>query len=69
LLNVVDGCMPSDLATGTSAEIEEKRRLLYVAMTRVRDATCDETPLDAYLPRRAFEEIPCHPVPLSPTGC
>jgi DNA helicase II / ATP-dependent DNA helicase PcrA len=34
VLNVVDGCMPSDCATGTSAEIEEERRLLYVAMTR-----------------------------------
>ena len=31
---VVDGCIPSDLGTSTSAEIEEERRLLYVAMTR-----------------------------------
>ncbi|MBI4290999.1 MAG: ATP-dependent helicase [Betaproteobacteria bacterium] len=37
VLNVVDGCIPSDLATGTPAEIEEERRLLYVAMTRARD--------------------------------
>ncbi|KAA0121268.1 ATP-dependent helicase [Methylobacterium sp. P1-11] len=37
VLNVVDGCMPSDLSTGTSAEIEEERRLLYVAMTRAKD--------------------------------
>ncbi len=37
LLNAVDGCMPSDLATGSPAEIEEERRLLYVAMTRARD--------------------------------
>ena len=36
ILNVVDGCIPSDLATGTPAEIEEERRLLYVAMTRAR---------------------------------
>jgi len=36
VLNVVDGCIPSDLGTGTSAEIEEERRLLYVAMTRAR---------------------------------
>ena len=36
VLNVVDGCMPSDLATGSAAEIEEERRLLYVAMTRAR---------------------------------
>ena len=37
VLNCVDGCIPSDLATGSSAEIEEERRLLYVAMTRARD--------------------------------
>ena len=37
VLNVVDGCIPSDLATGTSADIEEERRLLYVAMTRAKD--------------------------------
>jgi DNA helicase-2/ATP-dependent DNA helicase PcrA len=37
VLNVVDGCIPSDLATGSSAEIEEERRLLYVAMTRAKD--------------------------------
>jgi DNA helicase II / ATP-dependent DNA helicase PcrA len=34
VLNVVDGCIPSDLSTGTTAEIEEELRLLYVAMTR-----------------------------------
>jgi DNA helicase-2/ATP-dependent DNA helicase PcrA len=37
VLNVVDGCMPSDLGAGTAAEIEEERRLLYVAMTRAKD--------------------------------
>ena len=37
ILNVVDGCIPSDLATGSAAEIEEERRLLYVAMTRAQD--------------------------------
>jgi DNA helicase II / ATP-dependent DNA helicase PcrA len=37
VLNVVDGCIPSDLGTGSSAEIDEERRLLYVAMTRARD--------------------------------
>jgi DNA helicase-2/ATP-dependent DNA helicase PcrA len=36
LLRVVDGCVPSDMATGSAAEIEEERRLLYVAMTRAR---------------------------------
>jgi DNA helicase-2/ATP-dependent DNA helicase PcrA len=37
VLNIVDGCIPSDLSTGSSAELEEERRLLYVAMTRARD--------------------------------
>jgi DNA helicase-2/ATP-dependent DNA helicase PcrA len=37
VLNVVDGCIPSDLGTGASEEIEEERRLLYVAMTRAKD--------------------------------
>jgi DNA helicase II / ATP-dependent DNA helicase PcrA len=37
ILNVVDGCIPSDMSTGTDAEIEEERRLLYVAMTRARE--------------------------------
>jgi DNA helicase-2/ATP-dependent DNA helicase PcrA len=36
VLNAADGCIPSDLATGTPAEIEEERRLLYVAMTRAK---------------------------------
>jgi DNA helicase II / ATP-dependent DNA helicase PcrA len=37
VLNVVDGCIPSDMATGTTDEIEEERRLLYVAMTRAKE--------------------------------
>jgi len=37
VLNVVDGCIPSDMSTGSSEEIEEERRLLYVAMTRAKD--------------------------------
>ena len=44
LLNVVDGCIPSDLGTGTTAEIEEERRLLYVGMTRARDNLALVTP-------------------------
>jgi len=37
VLNLVDGCIPSDMATGSAEEIEEERRLLYVAMTRAKD--------------------------------
>jgi DNA helicase II / ATP-dependent DNA helicase PcrA len=37
VLNCIDGCIPSDLATDSTPEIEEERRLLYVAMTRAKD--------------------------------
>ena len=36
LLHVVDGCIPSDMATGSMAQVEEERRLLYVALTRAK---------------------------------
>ncbi len=48
VLNVVDGCLPSDLGVGSTAEIEEERRLLYVAMTRAKDE------LHLILPHRFF---------------
>jgi DNA helicase-2/ATP-dependent DNA helicase PcrA len=48
VLNVVDGCIPSDLGTGSTAEIEEERRLLYVAMTRAKDD------LHLMIPQRFF---------------
>jgi DNA helicase-2/ATP-dependent DNA helicase PcrA len=40
VLSVADGCIPSDLATGRAEEIEEERRLLYVAMTRAKNTLC-----------------------------
>jgi ATP-dependent DNA helicase UvrD/PcrA len=48
ILNTIDGCIPSDLATGSTAEIEEERRLLYVAMTRAKDH------LHLIMPQRFF---------------
>ena len=38
VLNTVDGCIPIDLGVGSKEEIEEERRLLYVAMTRAKDS-------------------------------
>ena len=49
VLNGVDGCIPSDLGTGTSDEIEEERRLLYVAMTRARDQLAIMVPQRFYV--------------------
>jgi DNA helicase-2/ATP-dependent DNA helicase PcrA len=48
VLNAVDGCIPSDLGTGSAAELEEERRLLYVAMTRAKDH------LHLIMPQRFF---------------
>jgi len=48
VLNVVDGCIPSDMSTGNNDDIEEERRLLYVAMTRAREH------LHLVLPNRFF---------------
>ena len=48
VLNTVDGCIPSDLGAGTTDEIEEERRLLYVAMTRAKDS------LNLIVPQRFF---------------
>jgi DNA helicase-2/ATP-dependent DNA helicase PcrA len=48
LLNAVDGCIPSDLAAGEAEEIEEERRLLYVAMTRAKHQ------LDILVPQRFY---------------
>jgi len=45
VLNVVDGCLPADLATGSAAAIAEERRLLYVAMTRARQHLALMVPL------------------------
>jgi DNA helicase II / ATP-dependent DNA helicase PcrA len=54
VLNCVDGCIPSDLGTGTSPEIEEERRLLYVAMTRAKDD------LHLLVPQRFYTHAQAH---------
>jgi DNA helicase II / ATP-dependent DNA helicase PcrA len=49
VLNVNDGNFPSEFATGKPELLEEERRLLYVAMTRARDALHLITPLKYYV--------------------
>jgi len=53
VLNVVDGCIPSDMATGSAAEIEEERRLLYVAMTRAKERLQLMVPLRFHVHQQA----------------
>ncbi|MBN1270250.1 MAG: ATP-dependent helicase [Kiritimatiellae bacterium] len=48
LIHAADGWLPSDMATGTPEEIEEERRLAYVAMTRARDFLYVAWPLRYY---------------------
>jgi len=53
ILNGVDGCIPSDMATGRAEEIEEERRLLYVAMTRARDRLAIVLPQRFYVAQQS----------------
>ncbi len=48
VLHVADGMIPSDMATGDEDEIDEERRLFYVALTRARDD------LHLYFPLRYY---------------
>jgi DNA helicase-2/ATP-dependent DNA helicase PcrA len=52
VIHAVDGNIPSDMATGDADEIEEERRLFYVALTRARDWLYVYCPLRYYHTRR-----------------
>jgi DNA helicase-2/ATP-dependent DNA helicase PcrA len=53
VIHAADGVLPSDMSTGEN-EIEEERRLLYVAMTRARDQLIVTFPLRYYHRKHAF---------------
>jgi DNA helicase-2/ATP-dependent DNA helicase PcrA len=55
LLNAVDGCLPSDLGTGTTEDLEEERRLLYVAMTRAKEQLQIVVPQRFYVHQQAAQ--------------
>jgi DNA helicase-2/ATP-dependent DNA helicase PcrA len=48
VIHASDGNIPSDMATGSPEEIEEERRLFYVALTRARSALYVCFPLRYY---------------------
>ena len=48
VIHAADGMLPSDMATGDDEEIEEERRLFYVALTRARNE------LGVYFPLRYY---------------
>ena len=52
VIHVSDGNIPSDMATKSSAEIEEERRLFYVALTRARNRLVVTRPERYYFSNR-----------------
>ena len=52
VLDVIDGRIPSDLGAGTDAQLDEERRLLYVAMTRAKDHLHLVQPLRMYVEKQ-----------------
>lgn len=56
VIHASDGCLPSDMATGRDDEIEEERRLTYVATTRARDFLYVTWPLRYYHRRRWMDD-------------
>jgi DNA helicase-2/ATP-dependent DNA helicase PcrA len=57
VIHAADGNIPSDMATGKLEEIEEERRLLYVALTRAKDWLYVCHPLRYYAVSRGFSDI------------
>ena len=56
LIHAVDGNIPSDMATGNAEEIEEERRLFYVALTRAKDWLYVCFPMRYYSYPRTFSD-------------
>ena len=56
LIHAADGCLPSDMSTGSEEEIEEELRLTYVAMTRARDFLYVLWPLRYYQKARKLSD-------------
>jgi DNA helicase-2/ATP-dependent DNA helicase PcrA len=54
IIHLADGMIPSDMAVADEAGVEEERRLLYVAMTRAKDALYAYFPLRYYHKKHAF---------------
>ena len=57
VIHAVDGNIPSDMATGKAEEIEEERRLFYVALTRAKDWLYVCFPLRYYSFPRTFSDV------------
>ncbi|CAN5183971.1 hypothetical protein BH20ACT24_BH20ACT24_09400 [soil metagenome] len=56
VIHAADGMIPSDMATGDIDQVEEERRLFYVALTRARDALYVYVPLRYSRRNRGLED-------------
>jgi DNA helicase-2/ATP-dependent DNA helicase PcrA len=56
VIHAADGMIPSDMATGDEDELEEERRLFYVALTRARDELIVTFPLRFHRSNRGRED-------------
>lgn len=56
VIHVSDGNIPSDMALSSPEEVEEERRLLYVALTRARDTLVVSYPLRYYIRRNPLDD-------------
>jgi ATP-dependent DNA helicase UvrD/PcrA len=57
VIHTTDGCIPSDMATGDDEELEEERRLLYVALTRARDELTITYPQRYYRRQKPRDDV------------
>jgi DNA helicase-2/ATP-dependent DNA helicase PcrA len=57
VIHATDGCIPSDMATGDDDELEEERRLLYVALTRARDELTVTYPQRYYKRQKPRDDV------------
>ena len=60
LVHASDGNLPSDMALGSADELEEERRLLYVALTRARDTLVVTYPVRYYVRRGGLDDAHVH---------
>jgi ATP-dependent DNA helicase UvrD/PcrA len=57
VIHASDGNIPSDMSTGDDEELEEERRLLYVALTRARDVVVVSFPQRYYRRQKPRDDV------------